>query len=279
MGLYSDDSSTQLAEITTMSQIISELYAELESSLSDPNISSQESDNIIRDIERLTKVKNILIGNYLQMNANAQQLSISQKIAYDETMNAISATNKEIADSKKKIALLNQEKYNRLRLIEINNYYGSQYSNHQKIIMYIIGLCIFFLITIILKNKNILPSNVFYWLNIIVISISIIVIGYMVKESYSHNNMNYEEYDYDFNYNQAILDYPITPTTSTTTTSNAVVNTSVSTCNVISGSSFCSDNQTFNDTTQKCETTIVPPDSVTGDLFIIDKSNNTQIPI
>jgi len=277
MGLYSDDSSTQLAEITTMSQIISELYAELESSLSNPNISSQESDNIIRDIERLTKVKNILIGNYLQMNANAQQLSISQKIAYDETMNAISATNKEIAESKKKIALLNQEKYNRLRLIEINNYYGSQYSNHQKIIMYIIGICIFFLITIILKNKNILSSNVFYWLNIIVISISIIVIGYMVKDSYSHNNMNYEEYDYDFNYNQTILDYPITPTS--TTTSNAVVNTSVSTCNVISGSSFCSDNQTFNDTTQKCETNIVPPDSVTGDLFIIDKSNNTQIPI
>jgi hypothetical protein len=61
MGLYSDDSTSQLAEITTMSQIISELYSELESSLSDPNISSQESDNIIRDIERLTKVKNILI--------------------------------------------------------------------------------------------------------------------------------------------------------------------------------------------------------------------------
>jgi hypothetical protein len=276
MSLYSDESTNQLAEITTISQIISELYAELESSLSDPNISSQESDNIIRDIERLTKVKNILIGNYLQMNANAQQTSISQKIAYDETMNAISATNKEMEIAKKKIALLNQEKYNRLRLIEINNYYGSQYSNHQKIIMYIIGLCIFFLITIILKNKNILPSNVFYWLNIIVISISIIVIAYMVKESYSHNNMNYEEYDYDFNYNQAILDYPITPTT---TTANAVVNTAPTTCNVVSGSSFCSDNQTFNDTTQKCETNIIPPNSSAGDLFIIDKSNNSQISI
>jgi len=144
MTSYSEDSTNQLAEITNISQILRELYADLESSLSDPNISSQESDNIIKNIETLTKVKGILIDNYIQINQNAQQTSISQNIAYTETVSAIAATDKEIEESKKKIALLNEEKYNRLRLIEINNYYGSQYSNHQKIILYIIGLCIFF---------------------------------------------------------------------------------------------------------------------------------------
>ena len=84
---------------------------------------------------------------------------------------------KEIDESKKKIALLNEEKYNRLRLIEINNYYGSQYSTHQKIILYFIFLCIIFLILIILKNKNILSADVFFWVSILIISISLIVIG------------------------------------------------------------------------------------------------------
>ena len=150
MNSYNDESSTQLEQITTISQILRDLYASLEESLSNPNSSSSNSEIIINSIESITRVKDILIKNYLEMNTIAQQTSISQKIAYGETMNAISATDKEIEESKKKIALLNEGKYNRLRQIEIKNNYGLQYSNHQKIILYIIFLGIFFLITIIL---------------------------------------------------------------------------------------------------------------------------------
>ena len=279
MDTYNQNSSEQLTEITETSRILSELYKELQDSLSDPNSSSEGSENIINNIETLTRVKKILINNYLQMNANAQQTSISQKIAYDETMGAIAATDNEIEESKRKIALLNEEKYNRLRLIEINNYYGSQYSNHQKIILYIIFLCIFFLITIILKNKNIISSTLFYWINIIIVTVSIIVIGYMIKESYSHDNMNYDEYNYDFNYNETILDHPVVPVSKTNSSSS-------STKCYVNGSKFCSDDLIFNLETQKCEikpaeppTDVEPPNSLSGDLYIVDKSNNTEIKI
>ena len=161
MDTYSDDSNEQLTQITEISKLLSVLYNQLESVLSDPNASYNEGDDIIENIETLTRVKKILINNYLQMNANAQQTSISQRIAYDETMSAINASDKLISESKKNISVINQDKYNRLRLIEINNYYGSQYSNHQKIILYLIVLCVFFLITIILKNRNILSNNIF----------------------------------------------------------------------------------------------------------------------
>ena len=282
MDIYNQNSSEQLKEITETSRILSELYKELQDSLSDPNSSSEGSENIINNIETLTRVKKILINNYLQMNANAQQTSISQKIAYDETMDAIAATDNEIKESKKKIALLNEEKYNRLRLIEINNYYGSQYSNHQKIILYIIFLCSFFLITIILKNKNIISSTLFYWINIIVVSVFIIVIGYMLKEAYSHDNMNYDEYNYeysyDFNYNKTILEHPVVPVSKK--------NSSSSTKCYVNGSKFCSNDLIFNLETQQCEikpaeppTDVKPPNSLSGDLYIVDKSNNTEIKI
>jgi hypothetical protein len=279
MNSYTDESSTQLEQISTISQILRDLYTSLEDSLTDPNSSSTNSENIINSIESITRVKDILIKNYLEMNTNAQQTSISQKIAYDETMNAISATDKEIEESKKKIALLNEEKYNRLRQIEINNYYGLQYSNHQKIILYIIFLCIFFLITIILKNKNIIPSDLFYWINIIVISISIIVITYMVRDSYNRDNMNYDEYNYGFNYNKTILEYPIKPMPV-----NGNMSEANSTC-YVNGSKYCSENQIFNSELQKCET--LPPtateeetnNSSSDGLVIVDKSNNTQISI
>jgi hypothetical protein len=275
MASYNDDSVNQLAEITTITNLINQLYKDLQDSLSTSN--RAESDNIIKNINTLSSVRSILYNNYVQMNENAQETSISQKIAYDETMAAIEATNREIEESKKKIALLNQEKYNRLRLIEINNYYGSQYSNHQKIILYIIVLCSFFLITIILKNKNILSSNIYFWLNIIVISISIIIIGYMISDAYNRDNMMYDENNYNFDYNKTILNYPINPTTTTTTTTSTMNNS----CG-LTGSTYCSNNQTFNNTTQKCESNPVLPapidtSSVTGNLYIMSKNDNSQI--
>ena len=276
MPSYNEESVVQLAEITTITNLIKQLYKDLESSLSTSN--QKESDNIIKNINTLASVRSILYNNYVQMNENAQETSISQKIAYEQTMQAINATNKEIEESKKKIALLNQEKYDRLRLIEINNYYGSQYSNHQKIILYIILLCSFFLITIILKNKNILSSNIYFWLNIIVISISTIIIGYMVKDAYNRDNMMYDENNYRFNYNKTILNYPINPINN----SNIINNMDNNDCAGLSGSAYCSDNQTFNSKTQKCESNPViplPPNtsSVTGSLYIMSKNDNTQI--
>ena len=132
---FLENSQESLQEIAEISTIIQDLYKQLEQSLSNPNVTTAESDNIIKNIETLSNVKKILVENYVRTNRNAQQSTIAEEIAYNETQQAMRAIQLEIETSKNKIAMLDQEKYNRLRLIEINNYYGLQYKNSRRIII------------------------------------------------------------------------------------------------------------------------------------------------
>jgi hypothetical protein len=275
---FLQDSQESLQEIANISKLIQGSYIQLEQSLSNPNITTNESDNIIKNIETLTNVKKILIDNYVTTNRNAVQTSIAEEIAYKETQNAMNAIQLEIEASKNKIAMLDQEKYNRLRLIEINNYYGLQYKNNRKIILFVIGVSVFFLITIILKNKGILSTNIFYYINIVVFVVSIIIFLGMIRNAYRRNNMNFEEYDFDFDGVGASASNPSTYDASGTSTSS--YNMFGVQC---VGSSCCGSNQYFDSSLNVCMTNTSSSgssidSSSNGMLYIVDNCNNSFIP-
>ena len=59
---YDADSSSSVNEISQVTNLINNLYSELETSLSNANNSPQDSENIIKNIEVLLRVKSILIA-------------------------------------------------------------------------------------------------------------------------------------------------------------------------------------------------------------------------
>lgn len=246
---YDADSSTSVTEISQVTNLINNLYSELADSLSSANNSPQESENIIKNIEVLLNVKSILIANYVQMNASTQDLTEAQKIAYMETMAAIAASNKEIEETKKKIAILNQDKYNKLRLIEINNYYGNQYNSYQKVIYMVILYCFILLILVILKNKQILPPKPFGILVVILTAVFIITIGYMIIDIRNRNNMVFDEYSYNFNYNQTIQNYPANTAPVSTNTYDSV-DSSYNICPTVN--SYCGSGTYYDASYNQC---------------------------
>ena len=283
---FLENSQESLQEIAEISKIIQDLYKQLEQTLSNPNITTNESDNIIRNIETLSNVKKILVDNYIRTNRNAQQSTIAQEIAYNETQQAMKAIQLEIETSKNKIAMLDQEKYNRLRLIEINNYYGLQYKNNKRIILFVIGVSILFLITIILKNKGVISPNVFYYINIVVFVVAIIIFIGLLRNAYMRNNMNYEEYDFPFNYGSVVSDYPVSTSSSSSNTNTSGNNYFGVQC---VGSSCCGPNQYFDTSSNTCMNGSSPSSgsgssgsstdsSSNGILYIVDSCNNSLIP-
>jgi len=276
---FLENSQESLKEIAEISTIIQGLYKQLEQTLSNPNITTTESDNIIQNIETLSNVKKILIDNYVRTNQNAQQSTIAQEIAYNETQQAMKAIQLEIEASKNKIAMLDQEKYNRLRLIEINNYYGLQYKNSRRIIIFVICVSILFLITIVLKNKGIISQNVFYYINIVVFVIAIIIFIHLIRNAYMRNNMNFDEYDFPFNYGDT--DYPVSTSSSSSTTNTTSNNLFGLQC---VGSSCCGPNQYFDTSSNTCMNNISSSSgsnidsSSNGLLYIVDTCNNSLIP-
>jgi len=251
---YDADSSSSVNEISQVTNLINNLYSELETSLSNANNSPQDSENIIKNIEVLLRVKSILIANYVQMNTSTQDLTEAQKIAYMETMAAIAASNKEIEETKKKIALLNQEKFNKLRLIEINNYYGSQYNSYQKVIWMVILYCFILLILVILRNKQIIPPKPFGILVVILTVVFVITIGYMIIDIRNRSNMVFDEFSYNnFNYNQFIQNYPASTAPTSTSTYDSSSNSFDSSFNICpTVNSYCGTGTYYDASYNQC---------------------------
>ena len=171
-------------------------------------------------------------------------LSSSVSTLKEQTL-AIGIVESELNRAKKRLELLQSEKNNKIRLVEINSYYGDKYAEHSKLMKIIIYTLVPIMIISLLYNKNMLPDIVYKFL---IIVISIIGGAYFWRRYASiitRDNMNYQEYNWNFDPNTV-------ETGSTTTTSSdpwASLENSFGTC---VGQSCCSSGQVYDSSTNKC---------------------------
>ena len=97
-------------------------------------------------------------------------------------------------EAKKRLEIIYEEKSNKLRLTEINTFYGSRYENQASIMKTIIMFCIPLIILTLLANYGFLPNSIYMFLFGILSVIAIVIIFRKYLEIISHDNMNYQEY-------------------------------------------------------------------------------------
>jgi hypothetical protein len=176
---------------------------ELYSSLDDVSLSSEQKQQIINKINEISQMRmNLYAGlkdifSYYQQNVSASRTTLSQ------SAEAIDVLENELNESKKRMNLIEDQKYNKLRLVEINTYFGKRYNAHSKLMKTIIIICIPVIILAILYNKGLLPSNIYKLLIIIILVIGVINIGYQLIDMSNRDNMNWDEYNWYFDKSKA----------------------------------------------------------------------------
>jgi hypothetical protein len=129
-------------------------------------------------------------------------LTSTQYTLKDQT-DAIAIIESELNTSKEKLNELEQDKTNKIRLIEINNYYGDKYQEHSSLMKIIIFTLVPIIILAILHNKEIIPTNIYYGLIAIVSAIGAYFLWYRYFSIITRDSMNYQEYDWYFNASSA----------------------------------------------------------------------------
>ena len=143
-------------------------------SLDNAALSSDEKQQIINKINEISQMRINMYSNmkdmysFYQKNVAASNSLIGQDIA------AIDILETELNNSKQRLNLIQDEKNNKLRLVEINTYYGKQYNAHSKLMKIIIFTCIPVIILSVLANKGILPQNLYAFLTGIIIIIGVV---------------------------------------------------------------------------------------------------------
>ena len=223
---------------------------QLYDSLDDVNLSSDQKQQIINKINEISQMRINMYSSMKDMYSYYQKNVSSARNALGQEVSAIDILENELNESKKRMNLLQDEKYNKLRLVEINTYYGKRYNAHTRLMKTIVITCIPVIILAILANNGILPKNIYVFLTGIIIVIGVVLIGLELIDMSNRDNMNWDEYNWYFDKTEA----PTTDSSESTPTDPWELESGSIVC---IGSACCYDGSTYDE-----EKNICVPDAI-----------------
>ena len=228
-----------LNDIQSLQSMEQELFNSLETNA---NLSSDQKKQIINKINDISKMRINLYQTLSNVNGFFQGALNSSMGTLQEQSAAIGIVESELNQAKVRLQALEVEKNNKIRLVEINNYYGEKYTEHARLMKIIIFTLIPIIILTVLNNKGLIPGSLFNGL----LSLIAIIGGYFfwitMASIIMRDNMNYNEYNWYFYSASA-------PTGSTSSDDPWASNSNFGTC---IGSACCSSNQTYDTSLNIC---------------------------
>lgn len=229
-------------------QYISQLQQqeqELYSSLDNAELTPEQKQISINKINELSQMRINLYNNIKDLLDIYQQNSANTSDTLGQQVIAIKIMEDQLDKSKELLNKIDDEKATKIRLAQINTYYGKSYGAQSQLMKVIILFCIPILFLAILRSWSLLPSLLFNFLVGVVLILAVIVVGYQSLDIVSRDNMNFDEYDWSFNPNSA-------PTETKTTTGTNPWPEFNMTC---IGAECCTNGTTYDENIKKCVST------------------------
>jgi len=218
------------------------LYDSLESR----SLNSDQQKEIIDKINKISQMRINLYAGLKDMYSYYQEDVTESRNTMNNQMVSVDVIENELNDSKRRLNLLEAQKTNKIRLVEINTFYGKQYNAHKEIMQIVAIICIPVLILTVLANKGIIPPKINALIIGIIVIVGLFVIGAKIIDLSNRDNMNFDEYNWYFNKDDA----PISSTEVDTTSSESDPwATSEDTC---VGAECCYENSTYDETQNRC---------------------------
>ena len=236
-----ENTSQILNDIQSLQTLEQELFSSLEENT---GLTTEQQKKIVEKINGISTMRINLYETLNGVNSFFQSALANSKGTLSEQTAAIDIVEKELNSSKKRLKVLEEEKNNKIRLVEINDYYGQKYSEHSDLMKTIVIMLVPILILAILHNKGILPTNFYYILIAIIALIGAIFIWRIVFSIILRDRMNYQAYDWYFD--------PSTAPTSTSTSTEdpwASKSSGIGSC---IGDACCSDGLVYDYDLNQC---------------------------
>jgi hypothetical protein len=198
-----NQSSEQIMnDIQSLQKMEQEMFSSLDSN---PNLSISQKKELTDKIKKISNMRQGLYGTIGGMNSVFAKTYTATSGALNQQLNAVGIIENQLKESRKKMEIMEIEKINKVRLVEINDYFGEKYAEHALFMQIIIFTLIPIIILILLFNKEIISDKVFYALITIVACIGALFGWPRLFSIMNRDNMNYKEYDWYFDASAAPL--------------------------------------------------------------------------
>lgn len=192
-GLTSSELQTQVTNLNTLEQ---NLYTQLQNGIS--TLSSTEKTNILSQISNINTLRQSLLSQLQSGYSNYLTTSQTQTDLLNQQFLASSVLDAELAKQSTYLNDLEKDKQAKLRLAQVNTYYGKQYSAHASVMKLIIYMTIPILIASILVKARILPPIIYTIVISIVLVYGLYYLIYKLLDISNRDNMNFDRYNWYF---------------------------------------------------------------------------------
>lgn len=192
-----DQQSTIIHDIEKLQEIEKKLYEHLEH-----NGEKMSKNDVSELIEKINSVSSMRVNLYNVLSSNNKYFqstfSNTTDTLADQTF-ALNIVEKELTEAKQRLELLQEEKYSKFRLVEINRYYSDKYAEHSELMILLIYILVPLTIVTFLYRADIINWPICFWIVLVILSIGLFLLIRKLMYMSIRDNMNYQEYDWKFN--------------------------------------------------------------------------------
>jgi hypothetical protein len=228
-----------VSDIQNLQQMEQDLFNKIEK---DASLSPQQQMEIVDQINKLSTMRSNLYATLREVNGFYESAMGSSTGTLKQQTAAINIVETELNRSKRRLKALKMERNNKIRLVEINTYYGDKYEEHSALMKIIIFTLIPIIILTFLLNKGLIPRFLYFILFTIIGFIGAWYFWLTYSSIITRDNMNYDAYNWYFDANSAPKS-----TSDDTTDPWASIGTGICV-----GEYCCSPGQTYDTEIDKC---------------------------
>ena len=156
-------------------------------------------DNIINRINQLSQIRMSL---FKSLNSSYISLQKNVNTARNELVELLTVVNiaeEDLNSAKQQLNQLYQIKNNKMRMVQINTYYGKQYRAQAGLMKMCIFVGILLIILVILRKNGLIPEAISNVLLGIVFAVGGFFIIRKLLDIFWRDNMNFDAYNWHFN--------------------------------------------------------------------------------
>jgi hypothetical protein len=160
------------------------------------------NDPIVRDLVRnINDIANARIILFKSVNSHADilQTGVSQSrtdLVAQATL--LQVVEDQLNQAKLRMDELRKRNDTKMRMVQINTYYGQRYEAQSNLMKKIIFVCIPLLIVFVLKKKGIIPEMIANYIVGIMIAVGAFILIRNIWDIYTRNSMDFTEYDWKY---------------------------------------------------------------------------------
>ena len=197
INLHKDQQAQTMANISQLQDMEKKLYAQIQQLALSPNTKTAAKQKIlVQRINNLSQMRQAQF-NSLKNTYGFLQDNVSQdRSELVSQLTVLGVVEKDLNNAKRQLNEMGNLQNSKMRMIEINTYYGKRYEAHASLMKILFLICIAILLMTIVHKKHYIPDEISNALIVIILVIGLYFFTKKILDIYWRDNMNYDEFDF-----------------------------------------------------------------------------------